>query len=177
MLRLLSSDMPGHRLELEGPGDGRFLPLQGGGPVIEVTERVDRRFLGHTEIAQFRIVSPAADSGPARLSIRHTGNLRRQGVEVEVSTGDESIRRLAEGIGEDGGFKSAVMNLDFTRFEVVRSDRRWSSTVELMGASYVSLALPPMRSYVRLHADQRQALVETLTALNAHLERADTGSA
>lgn len=167
--------MPGHRLELEGPGDGRFVPLQDG-LVIEVTERVDRRFLGHTEIAQFRIVSAAADTGNARLSIRHTGKLSRQGVEVEVSSGDESTRRLAKGLGEDDAFTSSAMNLDFTRFEVVRDGRRWSSTVELMGASYVSLALPPMRSYVRLHADQRQALVETLTALDAHLKQAGTDS-
>jgi hypothetical protein len=167
--------MPGHRLELEGPGDGRFVPLQDG-PVIEVTERVDRRFLGHTEIAQFRIVSAAADTGNARLSIRHTGKLRRQGVGVEVSIGDESTRLLAKSIGDDHAFTSAAMNLDFTRFELARVDRQWSSTVELMGASYVSLALPPMRSYVRLHADQRQALVETLTALDAHLKGADTRS-
>jgi hypothetical protein len=62
------------------------------------------------------------------------------------------------------------MTLDFTRFELVRADGQWSSTIDLMGASYVSLALPPMRSYLRLHADQRQALVETLTALNSLLE-------
>jgi hypothetical protein len=161
--------MPGHRLEQEGPGHGRFVPLDGG-PVIAVTERVERRFLGHTEIAQFRVVSPATDPGSAQITIRHTGKLRRQGVAVEVASGDQSTRDLAEGIGNDDAFTSSVMTLDFTRFELIRADRQWSSTIELMGASYVSLALPPMRSYVRLHADQRQALVETLTALNSLLE-------
>jgi hypothetical protein len=29
----------------------------------------------------------------------------------------------------------------------------------------VAIALPPMRSYVRLHADQRQAMVGSLTRL------------
>lgn len=169
LLRLLASDMPGHRLEQEGPGKGRFLPDEAG-PVIEVIERVDRRFLGHTEIAQFRMVSPGSDGGKAHLTIRHTGKLRRQGVAVEVSSGDETIRRLAEKIATAESFTSAALTLDFTRFDVDRADGEWTTTVELMGASYVSLALPPMRSYVRLHADQRQALVETLTALNTQLE-------
>ena len=89
---------------------------------------------------------------------------------MHVSSGDEAIRRLAERIATAESFTSAAMTLDFTRFEVVRVDGVWSSTIELMGASFVSLALPPMRSYVRLHADQRQALVDTLTALNNQLE-------
>nr|MDP9495756.1 DUF3156 family protein [Actinomycetota bacterium] len=89
---------------------------------------------------------------------------------VEVSSGDETIRRLAEKIATAESFTSAAMVLDFTRFDVDRADGEWTTTVELMGASYVSLALPPMRSYVRLHADQRQALVESLTALNTRLE-------
>jgi len=161
--------MPGHQLEQESPGKGRFLPRDGG-PVIEVVERVDRRFLGHTEIAQFRMASSGADRGHAHLTIRHTGRMSRQGVAVHVSSGDGAIRRLAERIATAESFTTAAMTLDFTRFEVVRVDGEWSSTIELMGASFVSLALPPMRSYVRLHADQRQALVDTLTALNNQLE-------
>lgn len=168
LLRLLAFDMPDHRLDQESPGRGLFVPTSGG-PTIEVVERVDRRFLGHTEIAQFRLVLPASRAASARLVLRHTGRLRRKGVAVEVAAGDQSTRALATVIGADQAFIKPVMALDFTRFDVARSDGEWLVTVELMGASFVSLALPPMRSYVRLHGDQRRALVDGLTALSAHL--------
>jgi hypothetical protein len=160
--------MPDHRLDQESPGRGLFVPTSGG-PTIEVVERVDRRFLGHTEIAQFRLALPASGAGSARLVLRHTGKLRRQGVAVEVAKGDESTRALATAIGSDQAFITPVMALDFTRFDIERSDSEWLITVELMGASFVSLALPPMRSYIRLHRDQRGALVDGLTALSARL--------
>jgi hypothetical protein len=160
--------MPDHRLDQESPGRGRFVPTSGG-PTIEVVERVDRRFLGHTEIAQFRLAVPASGEGFGRLVLRHTGKLRRQGVAVEVATGDQSTQALATAIGADQALVTPVMALDFTRFDIERSESEWLVTVELMGASFVSLALPPMRSYVRLHRDQRRALVDSLTALGARL--------
>jgi hypothetical protein len=42
--------------------------------------------------------------------------------------------------------------------------------VELMGASHVAIALPPMRSYVRLYDDQREALLSTLAELGRALD-------
>lgn len=90
---------------------------------------------------------------------------------MDVLIGGESTRRLAGLIADDETFTVSAMALDFTRFEVDRSGGGWLATVELMGASFVSLALPPMRSYVRLYADQRRALVDTLGVLATHLER------
>ncbi len=170
LLGLLANDFPGHGLERLGPGRGRFVPV-GEGPVIEVRERVDRRFLGHTEIAQFLLSVDVAPGSPARIEVVHTGRLKRQGVELAVVVGDEQVRGLAGRISNDGAFSAPGLALDFTRFDLDRSASQWSVTVELMGASFVSLALPPMRSYIRLHQDQMEALVEVLTALEGHLAR------
>lgn len=166
---LVAADLPGHRLERsEG---GSVLVPDDGGPVIGVSERVERRFLGRTEVARFHVSAPAPDGGSGRISVRHSGRLRRQGVEVQVLAGDEPERRLVSDLASDDAFRAAALPLDFTRFEVGRADARWTATVELMGASYVSIALPPMRSYVRLHPDQAAALVGSLRALSTVLDR------
>jgi hypothetical protein len=60
---------------------------------------------------------------------------------------------------------ASALPLDFTRFAILGGASGWSAEVELVGASHVAIALPPMRSYVRLHADQRQAMVGSLTRL------------
>lgn len=134
--------------------------------MIQVRERVERRFLGRNQIAGFRIAVPAAASaGPARLRVLHRGRLRRQGVEVEVLRGGEEERSLARAVESDLAFAAAALPLDFTRFLLERSGGEWTAAVELMGATYVSLALPPMRNYVRLYPDQREALLAVFDAL------------
>lgn len=164
LLRLLAGDLPGHWVEQASASRARFVPVNGG-PVIDVKERVDRRFLGHNEIAQFEVRAPASGSGTARLQIRHTGRMRRDGVKVTVAEGNESVGALADAIEGDRPFVTAVTPLDFTRYDVKRASGEWVANVELMGASFVSLALPPMRSYIRLHPDQRAALVDSFAAL------------
>ena len=163
LLRLLAGDLPGHWVEQASARQARFVPVNGG-PVIEVTERVDRRFLGHNEIAQFKVRASTSGADSASLRIRHTGRMRRDGVKV-IAEGSESVRALATAIEGDSPFVTAVLPLDFTRFEVRPESGQWVAMVELMGASFVSLALPPMRSYIRLHPDQRAALVDSFAAL------------
>lgn len=170
LLRLLAADLPGHWVEQAGAARARFVPVNGG-PVIEVRERVDRRFLGHNEIAQFEARTPAPTMGAARLALRHTGRMRRDGIRVSVLEGDEKASVLARAIESDVAFVAAVLPLDFTRFELRSGAGEWLSTVELMGASFVSMALPPMRSYVRLHVDQREALVDSFAALSSVIRR------
>ncbi len=170
LLSLLAHEFPGHDLERLGEGRAHFIP-RGEGQVIEVRERVDRRFLGHTEIAQFLHTVDVEPGEPARLRVGHSGRLKRQGVEVVVVAGDGDVERLATRISNDEAFTGPGLALDFTKFEMERSPRQWTVTVELMGASFVSLALPPMRSYVRLHEDQREALLAALKALGDHLAR------
>ena len=164
LLHLLAADLPGYWVEQASPGRARFVPVNGG-PVIEVRERVHRRFLGHDEVAQFEVRTAVAVGLPARLQIRHTGRLRRGGVRVDVVQGDDPVRELAAVLQRDGAFVAAVTPLDFTRFDLARDGPEWVATVELTAASYVSLVLPPIRTYVRLEAEQRVALVDSLSAL------------
>jgi hypothetical protein len=168
LLRLLAGDLPGHWVEQASPGRARFVPVNGG-PVIDVIERVDRRFLGHNEIAQFEARAPSSGVGVGRIRIRHTGRIRREGVRATAVEGD--AEDLARAIEDDAPFVTAVLPLDFTRFEIRRVGGEWVSTIELMGAAFVSTALPPMRSYVRLHADQREALVDSFAALSTVIRR------
>jgi hypothetical protein len=153
-------------LERTQSGIALFVPSDGG-PVLEVSERVEKRFLGHFETAQFNMRIPSPGSEQARLQVRHTGRIKRQGVAVEVLEGGTGAIDLARALDSDAEFVSSSLPLDFTRFEVAVSEEQCLATVELMGASFVSLALPPMRSYVRLHVDQRVALISSLSALTA----------
>ncbi len=161
LLRLLVGDLPGLRAEELGPGHARFATDEGV-LVFEVMERVERRFLGHNEIAQFVTRLPSEIEGPGKMTVRHTGALRRTGVEVRAKGGGVPVSGLADAAGDDAGFESAVLPLDFTEFEAVLADGEWVTTIELMGATHVSIALPPMRNYIRLYPDQADALVSTL---------------
>ncbi len=144
------------------------MPLAGG-TVIEVEERVDRRFLGHTEIARFIVRAPSAARSSARFHLRHTGNLKRTGVEVVLDSGADGDREVVTRTMAAPAVAAPALTLDFTSFDIERSDGVWTVVVELMGASFVSLAMPPMRSYVRLHPDQREALVDVLEAVATQL--------
>jgi hypothetical protein len=164
LLRLLEADLPGHLLHREGDRVGIFQP-RNGGLALTVVERVERRFLGRNEIAQFRVTVPVESARPALLGVAHKGRLRREGLAVEVKEGGQEEALLAGKIESDPGFLKAAMPLDFTKFDLIRSTEGWTVAVELMGASHVSIALPPIRSYVRLFPEQREALLETLGAL------------
>lgn len=171
LLGLVAADVPGHALE--HVGNETFLVPDDGGVTIGVSEKVERRFLGRTEVARFHVAAVAPPGGPGLVRVRHTGRVRRQGIEARMVRGDQIEERLASDLESDATFRAAVLPLDFTVFDVGRADGSWLATVELMGASYVSIALPPMRSYVRLHRDQAEALVTTLRALLAVLVRHD----
>lgn len=84
---------------------------------------------------------------------------------VEIEAGAEMIATLAATLSSDPGFVESVRALDFTRFNIDLDGETCSATVEVMGASLVSIAFPPIRSYVRLHDDQREALLAGLTSL------------
>jgi hypothetical protein len=163
--------MTGHFLEQEG-AVARFVP-NGSGPVIEVTERVDRRLLGHNEIARFHTRVPLSNPVEARLLVRHTGRWSRDGIEARVMEGDGPARLLAQTLETEPSLVEGALPLDFTRFEVSATGDDCTATIELMGASFVSVALPPMRNYVRLYADQLDALIRTLTAFGDVVRRFD----
>lgn len=143
-------------------GRVRFVPFEGDGPVLEVTSRIEKRFLGRTEIAVFE-----ADLGVTLpeewiIEVRHTGGLRRSGVAAIPLVGGDPARRVAEALAADSELSRALLPLDFTRFEILGDQARCRARVELMGATQVAIALPPIRSYIHLYPDQREAMLAGL---------------
>ena len=165
LVRLVAADFPDHRLVRGPEGAITFVPEKGIGPVLTMGGRVRKRFLGRTEIAQFQTVTDVRRWGHARLRVHHTGRLKRQGIDVRVEEGSEEATKLASTLSSDAEFGDSASLLDFTRFDIDLDGERCVATVEVMGASFVSIAFPPIRSYVRLHDDQREALVGCLSAL------------
>jgi hypothetical protein len=158
LVTLLEGDLPEHRRETGDDGRIRFTSAEGG-PVLVVTSRIEKRFLGRTEIAVFEVDLGVALPEQSIIELRHTGGLKRSGVTADVVEGGDAARRVAEALATDPILSEALLPLDFTRFEV-RGDpdgsRAW---VELVGASHVAIALPPIRSYIHLYPDQREAMV------------------
>jgi hypothetical protein len=163
LLGLIAADLPDH--SPIGKADGLTVFVAVDGTELVVGSRVKKRFLGRTETAVFQASTHAPGRGPALLQVRQTGVLRRRAVETRVSAGEADAARIAATIAGDQSFQSAAARLDFRRFEIELDRDACTATIELVGASMVAIALPPIRSYVRLHADQRSALLDSLHAL------------
>jgi hypothetical protein len=161
---LVEGELPGYRREAGDDGLVRFVP-GGGGPVLELASRIEKRFLGRTEIAVFRADFDVSLSEESIVALRHTGGLKRTGVTAVVVEGGESGQRVAAALATDRSLAEAVMPLDFTRFDVICGPTGCRAEVELMGASHVAIALPPIRSYVHLYPDQREAMERGLEAV------------
>lgn len=169
LLSLIAADLPDH--SQADDSDGLAVFVGGDGSELVVGSRVKRRFLGRTETAVFQTTTAAPAIGPAHLRVRQTGMLRRGEVVVEVVAGSEEAGALADRLSSDPELTSAVGVLDFTRFELVFEDGRCTTTVELVGGSMVAIALPPIRSYIRLHPDQRHALIRCLRGVSELVAR------
>jgi hypothetical protein len=148
-----------------GPDGALVVTPPAPAPGFAVDRRVERRFLGRTEIAQFRMRTESPVTESCHLWVRHTGGRRRIGLEASVREGGPTAGLMAERITADDRLAQAALPLDFTRFDIRCDGSVWDTTVELMGATLVSIALPPVRSYVRLYPDQRDALSGTLAEL------------
>lgn len=133
--------------------------------MVEVAARIEKRFLGRTEIAVFETTFPVSWDSAFDLFLTHGGRLRRSGLAVIVEHGGSRAQRLADDLAIDDRLGQAAAPLDFTWFEIKGSDAGSRASLELMGASHVAMALPPTRSYIRLYPDQRDALFSTLTEL------------
>jgi hypothetical protein len=157
LIGLIEGDLSGYRREAGDEGWVRFVPA-GGGPVFELASRIEKRFLGRTEIAVFRADFDVSLPEESIIALRHTGGLKRTGVTAVLVEGGESGQRIAAALATDRMLAEAVMPLDFTRFDVVCGPAGCWAEVELMGASHVAIALPPIRSYVHLYPDQREAM-------------------
>lgn len=167
---LVGGDLAGYRRE---PGDGgwvRFVPSDDG-PTIEMASRVEKRFLGRTEVAVFSARLDVTVTDESVIVMRHTGGLKRTGVTAVLERGAGLGERLASALASDPGLEEALMPLDFTRFQVFCGPTGCRCEVELMGASHVAIALPPIRSYVHLYPDQRKALTRGIEEVRRVLRR------
>jgi hypothetical protein len=127
-----------------------------------VASRIEKRFLGRTEIAVFRADIEVSLPEESIIALSHTGGLKRTGVTAVAVEGGESGQHVAAALASDHSLAEALMPLDFTRFEVICGPAGCRVEVELMGASHVAIALPPIRSYVHLYPDQREAMTRGL---------------
>jgi hypothetical protein len=162
---LIEGDLAGYQREVDESGRVRFVPL-GDGPTFDVVSRVERRFLGRTEIAVFGVDLDVAFGDEGMIVMRHTGRLTRTGVTTLVLNGGESVQHLASALASDRHVAEALQPLDFTRFEISLGVDLCRVELELMGASHVAIALPPIRSYVHLHPDQREAMISGIEEID-----------
>ena len=164
LLDRLGRDLTGYRLERLAPDRARCLPV-GQGPSFLAVERTERHaFMGVTTSA-FRL-DAGGPPGDARIRLRHTGAVRRTGVIGAVASGGGDAQRMLARLLDDPGFVAAATPLDCTAFTVFRDADGWHAEIALMGGAEVAMRLPPSRSYVRLSADQRDALVATFAAVD-----------
>jgi hypothetical protein len=161
LVGLIEGELPGYRRETVDSGRVRFFPVADGAD-FELASRIEKRFLGRTEIAVFRAGIDTSLPEEAIVALRHTGGLKRTGVTAALVEGGEAGERIASALATAPSLAQALMPLDFTRFEVICGPAGCRAEVELMGASLVAIALPPIRSYVHLYPDQRDAMMRGL---------------
>jgi hypothetical protein len=167
LLTLVGGDLTGCRLERRSGVHAVVTPPAGAPFDLEV--RTDRRRL-MTLLSSAVSVGGAPTGSRARVVLRHTGRVRRTGLEARIHGADDGeAAALRDRLLAEGELEAASIALDFTSFVVAPSGGRWRATLELMGGSHVRMMLPPTRSYVRLAADQRDALLATVAVLQRRL--------
>lgn len=112
------------------------------------------------------VVTGPAWSDPLALEVTHAGRLRRTGTRVDVRAGGSRAHALAARLAADETLCAAALPLDFTRFRITAEDGHLTSSITLMGASMTRMRVPPNTSWIRLHDDQREALLATMAALD-----------
>jgi hypothetical protein len=175
LLTLLAADLPG--CELVRTEAATAVAHVDGQPRFLVEQRLEKRKLLTLRTAVVHVLGPVA-SRPGRLELRHTGQVRRTGLEARVRAGDgATLRGLGDRLLADGELTDASLELDFTRFVVEVVEGRWRASLELMGGSHVRTTLPPSGRYVKLPADQIRPLVRTVAVLRRRLPADDTALA
>jgi hypothetical protein len=149
--------------------DSLMACMVGDGLHFTVQERVESMFLAHTVCCEFRLQVPLAPAlaalPPARMVIRHSGMLRRQGIACIVEgSREEAVLDMARRLETDPLVISALLPLDFRRCELHLAEDCWQLRIEHFGASELVTTMPPMRRYIRLVSEQRTAMLRSLLA-------------
>ncbi len=135
-----------------------------GGRSFVVRAVTHGRMLLRITDSTFVVTGPTWDA-PLRLEVTHAGRVRRTGTAVRVLTGGPEAQVLADRLEADADLAAAALPLDFTDFRITADDGHLVSSITLMGASMTRMRVPPNTSWIRLHDDQREALLATMAAL------------
>lgn len=140
--------------------------------VFEVQERTQSELLMHLVLTEFTVQTPARQSLPIRLDVRHTGAWRRTGLRYAVRRGTPppSEALLAE-LREDPALRAALMPLDFKRLRIERQATGWVACLEHMAGSEVVNRMPSFRRYIPFTPAQRDGLLIVLSRLQTILAR------
>jgi hypothetical protein len=186
LLAHVAADLTGCEVVRGDPGSAVVVPADGC-PAFRLEVRSERRRLLHLQTLLVHVDGPPLEGDPSaardvalsKLVFHHTGQLRRTGLTAVVRPAGRGRLRsggfppvlagMRDRLLAEGELEAASLPLDFTRFEVTVVDGRWRVTLELMGASHVRTTLPPSARYVRLHPDQRDALLATVAVLHERL--------
>lgn len=137
---------------------------------FEVQELPQAQFLMHLVVCEFRLRVPALPGPQARIDIRHTGAIRRQGVAAALKQGVKAQwAGLLQQLQSDPQLLAALLPLDFKRLQLQRDAQGWRVCLEHFGASEVVNRLPGFRRYIRLSNEQRAALLAAFARLQALL--------
>jgi hypothetical protein len=133
---------------------------------FEVQERAQAQFLMHIVACEWRLPVPCDTARQARIRLRHTGAIRRQGVAARLLTGEDAEwAPLLQRLCSDQRLLEYLLPLDFKHLELRRDAQGWQVHLEHFGASEVVNRLPGFRRYIRLSAEQRVALLGSFTEL------------
>lgn len=163
-LALVRRNLGGLGFEALKPGQGRF--TLDDGLQVEARERTQSELLMHLVLTEFSLQVPSCGQGVAKLEVRHTGAIRRQGLACTRRAGEAA--ELAGVIAAlEGGpaLRAALMPLDFKRLRIEREEGHWRVLLEHMGASEVVNRMPAFRRYIRLDDAQQAHLLNALPAL------------
>lgn len=133
---------------------------------LVVQERAQAQFLMHIVVCEWHVQVPCEQSRQARIRLRHTGAIRRQGVAARLLAGEAGEwDSLLQRLRNDPQLLGHLLPLDFKRLELRRDDQGWQIHLEHFGASEVVNRLPGFRRYIRLSAEQRAALLGSFVQL------------
>ncbi|WP_415261179.1 DUF3156 family protein [Pseudomonas chlororaphis] len=168
-LNQLRRDLSGLDCAAQAPGLARFTWAEAG-LGFEVQELPQAQFLMHLVVCEFRLRVPGSPGPQARIDIRHTGAIRRQGVAAGLKQGaQEEWAGLLQQLHSDPQLLAALLPLDFKRLQLQRDEQGWLVRLEHFGASEVVNRLPGFRRYIRLSVEQRGALLAAFKRLHSLL--------
>jgi hypothetical protein len=147
--------------------DGSRVTLRtpGGELEILVRERIERHVLMHIVGLELVLHVPSASLPGASIEIRNTGMVFRTGIRCSLLAGlAGALQSLVARIESDRHFREVLMKLDFRRCRLEGVEGGWSVLIEPYGASEVVSRMPRFRRYIRMGAEQVEAVAEAFVS-------------